>query len=281
MAEAGSIARAGGGDPVRQSQYSRQLKELEEYFETELTRRQGKILALTPAGERLARIVRENFRQLGDFAAESAGEPVVYAIGAGESLIHWLILPRIGGLRVAVPNVRLRVRNMRTTDVIRELGDLRLDFGVVRRGAVPRQFKAVTLGRMGYALYVPAALHPKPQAVRYEDLLCTLPLALLAGEDDFNRHFHAAAEKAGVELNEHLRCESFPQAAQAVAIGTYAAVLPTLARMALPDGQVWELNPSALKALAREVVLVWNPRVTRLRSVAARVQAWLGKTLRF
>ena len=41
VSEAGSIAAAARGDTTRQSQYSRQLKELEQFFGTTLTRRQS------------------------------------------------------------------------------------------------------------------------------------------------------------------------------------------------------------------------------------------------
>src|ERR1051325_593529 len=60
---AGSIAKAARGDPVRQSQYSRQIKELENFFQTKLVtetrkrhspkrsrKRAGPYLALFPAG---------------------------------------------------------------------------------------------------------------------------------------------------------------------------------------------------------------------------------------
>ena len=38
IAEAGGIARIAGGDPAKQSLYSRQVKELEQFFGVELTR---------------------------------------------------------------------------------------------------------------------------------------------------------------------------------------------------------------------------------------------------
>ena len=44
VTQSGSIARAAEGDPNKQSQYSRQLKELEEFFGIELTQREGKNL---------------------------------------------------------------------------------------------------------------------------------------------------------------------------------------------------------------------------------------------
>ena len=76
--DAGSIAQAAPGDPVRQSQYSRQLRELSEFFGCELAQRRGKILKLTAQGERLAELAREQLRSLEDlstFTPVPAGSP--------------------------------------------------------------------------------------------------------------------------------------------------------------------------------------------------------------
>jgi DNA-binding transcriptional LysR family regulator len=54
--EAGSISGAAEGNPVRQSQYSRQLKELESFFGCELTMKDGRYLRLTERGKKLAMI---------------------------------------------------------------------------------------------------------------------------------------------------------------------------------------------------------------------------------
>ena len=58
IAEAGGIARIAGGDPAKQSLYSRQVRELEEFFGVELTRRRGKGIEITEQGMDLARQVR-------------------------------------------------------------------------------------------------------------------------------------------------------------------------------------------------------------------------------
>ncbi len=69
---AGSIAAAAHGDSARQSLYSRQIKELEEFFGVELTCRRGKVLTLTEAGRELARLAGESMRRLDDFLSRSA-----------------------------------------------------------------------------------------------------------------------------------------------------------------------------------------------------------------
>ena len=50
VAEAGGVTKAAKGDPARQSLFSRQIKELEEFFGVELMRRSGRGVALTEAG---------------------------------------------------------------------------------------------------------------------------------------------------------------------------------------------------------------------------------------
>lgn len=271
VAEAGGIAKAVGDDPVRQSQYSRQLKELEDFFGVELTRRAGKSLALTAAGERLAVLVRESYRGLSDFAAECQDEPVVLSIGAGDSLLHWLVLPRIGTLQEGLPNVRFDLRNLRTAEVIKGLADLRLDFGLVRADAVPAQLKSKPLGTLEYALFVPISALRDRKKPDCRWALSHLPIACLDEKSEFGRRLLETTAKAGFHLNIRLGCESFPQACHAVASGGYAAVLPRLAAADLPPERFAVLDSPLFRNQRREIALVWNPRMLRLRAVAQRV----------
>src|SRR3954469_16275610 len=94
--DAGSIAQAAPGDSVRQSQYSRQLRELSEFFGCEVAQRRGKLLKLTSEGERLAELARDQLRSLDDFRCECRQKTVAFSIGAGDSLIQWLVIPRLG-----------------------------------------------------------------------------------------------------------------------------------------------------------------------------------------
>ena len=47
VAEAGNLAKAAKGDTTRQSQFSRQIKELEAFFGVALTRRVGRRIEIT------------------------------------------------------------------------------------------------------------------------------------------------------------------------------------------------------------------------------------------
>src|ERR1700744_3939963 len=100
---AGGITAAAGDDSNRQSQFSRQLKELERYFGVELLKRGRGPAELTDAGQRLYEIIGYTLRALEEFRGTCAGQPVELAIGAGESLIQWLLMPRLPGLAEAHP----------------------------------------------------------------------------------------------------------------------------------------------------------------------------------
>jgi hypothetical protein len=56
-----------GGDPAKQSLYSRQVRELEQFFGVELTRRKGKGIEVTEQGREFARQVRAHLQSLTDF----------------------------------------------------------------------------------------------------------------------------------------------------------------------------------------------------------------------
>jgi DNA-binding transcriptional LysR family regulator len=92
FADAGSIVRAAGGDPVRSSLISRQLGELEKFFAVELVAKKGKGLILTEEGRRLTALVREQFQALEDFGKSAAGKSVRLSLGAGNTILSgWLL----------------------------------------------------------------------------------------------------------------------------------------------------------------------------------------------
>lgn len=279
IAEAGGISKAVGKDPVRQSQYSRQLKELEEYFGVELTQRDGKSLALTRTGQKLSEIIRQNFKSLADFTAECTNEPIVYHLGAGDSLIHWIILPRMGIFQQTFPNVTISIRNLQTAQVIDGLHNLRLDFGIMRRDVMPSVFKSVSLGKTEYALYVPKQLLPTSSQKTYEWVMKNAPIVSMVSSGDYARKLDEIAHKSKVKINSKLECESFPATCHAIQSGCYAGILPIMAAIDLPEDKFIRIESTLFKKLSREIALAWNPRIMRLRSASAEIASWLGKHL--
>lgn len=275
VAQAGGVTRAAKGDPARQSLFSRQIKELEEFFGAELIRRKGRGIVLTEAGARLNVIAREYSAALSDFKSQCKNQPVEIVIGAGESLIQWLLMPRLDQLRTRLPNVRLKFLNLPTAEAVKRLADGLIDFAIVRKDAVARPLKAHPIGTMRYSLFIPAGIPaPAPRRASLK-LLDRLPLATLEGEGSFRSELAQVAGKAGVALNLQIECSSFPLAAKAVAQGNVGAILPTIAAADLPAAMATQVPVTFLKAFDREMCLAVNPRLLRIRTILSQAATTL------
>lgn len=271
VADAGGISRAVGDDATRQSQYSRQLKELGQAFGVELTCRKGRSLKLTPEGEKLAALTRQAFAGLADFAASVSQSPIVYRFGAGESLLQWVVAPVLAAIRQSFPRAIFACTNRRTSDIINALLDFSLDYGLIRENAVPAGLDAKPVGSLDYRLFVPSPLLPCKLPKAPQRLLAELPLATLDGDGDYTAGLASIARTFGQPLNVTLTCSTLPQVCQAVRGGGFAGVLPILARQELPETAVMELDLPALRSLRRPLALCWNSRLVGIRGDAERV----------
>ena len=280
VAEAGSIATAAKGNPVRQSQYSRQLKELEDFFEVELTRRHGKGLVLTQAGRELVEQSRASLKGLEDFHLRWINQPLIYSIGAGESLLEWLLLPSLASVDTSTPGASFKLCNLRTAKIVGGLQDLSLDFGLVRREAVTKSLTAHPLGSIEYAVYCPRELVTNGSKPDLLSVLQSVPLAILGSDGEFRRDFGAWVDKNHLHIKVGLECDSFPQACRAVRTKRFAAVLPTIASCDLPAVDFVKFDLPLEKG-TRGICLAWNPRTLRLRTSASMVADFLGKVLKF
>lgn len=278
--DAGSIAQAAPGDPVRQSQYSRQLRELSEFFGCEVAQRRGKRLKLTPQGERLAELAREQLRSLEDFRAECRQQNVAFTLGAGDSLIQWLVIPRLGKLLDGFPGTTFATTNLRTNEIVGQIADSRLDFGIIRKNAMAPGLKAVSLGVVSYVALLPEALARAHRQLTLRQALAELPLATQTTDGQFTTGLREIAQTLHVPLAPALACQSFPQTLAAVRSGRFWAIVPQIAMRELPAGTVHRLHDDLLSRLDREAMLAWNPRLVRVRPNAARIANRLHDLLR-
>jgi DNA-binding transcriptional LysR family regulator len=277
--DAGSIAQAAPGDPVRQSQYSRQLRELSEFFGCEVAQRRGKILKLTAQGERLAELAREQLRSLEDFRAECKEQSVAFTIGAGDSLIQWLVIPRLGKIIDEFPGTHFATTNLRTNEIVQQLTDCRLDFGIIRKNAMAPGLKAVSLGTISYVALVPDALARGARKPGLKQALADLPLATQTTDGQFTGGLRDIAKALEVPVTPSLACQSFPQTVAALKSGRFWAVVPEIAMPDLTANGVHRIADPLLRQLDREAMLAWNPRLVRVRPKAAKIAARLQRGL--
>jgi DNA-binding transcriptional LysR family regulator len=278
--DAGGIAQAVPGDPIRQSQYSRQLRELSEFFGTEVARRQGRQLKLTAQGVQLAELVRLQFHSLQDFRAECRAESVDYSIAAGDSLIHWLVIPRLGAVVGQDKAARFATCNLRTHEIVQQLTDGRVDFGVMRKDALVPPLKCAPLGSLHFVAVVPKVLVPPWPGVSLAEVLGHLPFAAHTSDGQFTQKLRAIAKSLKTGLRPALTCQSFPQALAAVRSGGFGSVLPALALKELEPSSYVEIPAGPLDNLNRSIVLAWNSRLPRVRPGAKKLIDRLQAALR-
>lgn len=279
VAEAGGFTKAAKGNPAKQSLFSRQIKELEGFFGTELMRRMGRGIVLTPAGERLNVVARECLASLWDFKTESKGLAPEIAIGAGESLIRWRLLPQFAHIQKHLPNVRLKFLNLPTSEIVRRLSDGMIDFGVIRKDAVRRPLQSTSLGIVGYSLFLSSGAAAKKKAGTDASLLDGLPLATLEGNGIFRQELEAVARRLRIALNIQLECSSFPLVGSALEAGTIAAILPSTAGVELSRLGIKRVDLPILKSFDREICFAWNPRLFRIRAALEKASEVLSQAL--
>lgn len=280
LGDAGSIAKAAGGDPVRQSQYSRQLKELESCFGVALTRRQGRGLALTDAGRRLAKLARESLTGLDDFIAAADGQAVHMSVGAGDSLIHWLLMPKMAAFSKEFPAVGVAVYNLRSGEIMERLRDRSLDFGLLRAPEKAADIRQAPLGTLAYRLFVPKGLMAAKGAAS-ADLPKGIPLALPGADTELGREIRAALALGKADALPALEAESFPELLSALLAGGHAAVLPSIAATAATLTGAVPFDPPWLRGGRRKIALCWSARLESTRPGMEKVRRWLAKAFAF
>ncbi len=279
VVEGGGLAAAARGEPVRQSQLSRQLKELEEFFGCTLIERGRGRFRMTAAGQDLCRIVRTALICLQDLEQRCAREPAEVHLGAGESVLVWFVLPRLGAFLAREAQVVLTLHNLQSEEILRRLRDGRLDFGIFR--GVPPQgaLRSAALKPVEHTLFVARSALPQRRSLSPEAVLARVPLALLEGSSDLSQAVADWAETRGVSLRPGLRCTSLLQASEAVKHLGMAAILPTWAELAFAPGEVTTLGLPGIQSLRAPLHLVWSKRQGVVRSFLAQVAKALCTSL--
>ena len=265
---AGSIVNAARGDPVRQSQYSRQIGELEDFFRTRLIERHGKGTRLTPNGRELARISRFFMLGLSNFRRGCLTEEQTFRIGASATFNHHFLVPAISGPLLRNHGGRYVSEIATKDEVERRLHELILDFGVVGQAELSRPLQTKTVGEWNVELWVPKAMGLSQAKAAQAFERGELPLAMARELDDLDVRLNKGRDAI-------LVCNSFLDSFVALEGKKVAALLPgflapkknarSFVRVQMPkiDSQVFRFH------------LAWNPRLLRLNPHAVRQRDWL------
>lgn len=274
VTEAGSMAKAADGDVVRQSQFSRQIKELEEHFQRKFTERSGRNVILNAEGREFAALVRQIMGSLEAWHStegQTTEESVI--LGGGDSFLRGVVIPRLALVRERLPNTVLELRNLRSTEIAEGLDDGRLDLGIIEESDRRAGLGGIKLGRIGYQLL---CFDPQADLTSWQAALA-LPFVALEGA----RHLEAAmgelATKAGIRIAPAVRCASWHAVADCLPVLRGCALVPSIVT---PPAGCRVLPTPKLKLPQRSLWLAWNERRGDLRKNSARWRGVLGDVMR-
>ncbi len=277
VADAGSMAKAANGDAVRQSQFSRQIKELEEHFGRRFTERSGRNVVLTSEGRELAALARQILAGLEAVHATEAEEvSELVVLGAGESFLRGVVLPRLGALRARMPKVVLEMRNLRGAEILDALEEGRIDLGVIDETEKRAGVETLRLGKVAYRLVMAGDTNQERANTDWRAAVAR-PFVVLGGGREWEDRVRALAAHAGGEARVAVRCASWHGVADAVVAVQGAGFLPSTVEN--PAGCVTLKKPK-LALPERTLALAWNARRGDLRLNSGDWRRGLAETLR-
>lgn len=261
VAEFGSIKDAADADPTRQSQYSRQIKELEIALEVTLFDRSGKKWVATEHGRRLLVISRSFFEAIKTLQTDSIGAKLHLRIGSGDGLFAWYITPRLERMRPIYPRISFECRNLRTAEIIRQLSEGEVDIGIVREDAPLENLTLLPFTTIDYSLFVPRQLLPGKSAAGIE-LLRELPMAKLAGLGNLRRTTDTILQSHGIKPINVFEAGSFILLTHAMNLLSLSGIVPSEAKHHFSDELFAKIDLEGLTGLKRKLVIAFNPEMT-------------------
>jgi len=278
VVEAGGISAAVGSDATRQSQFSRQLKELEKALGTPLFDRVGKNLRANEHGRRVALAAHTFFGSLDDVMNAALAKSEMVRLGASEAVLRWLVMPHLSELMSGEPPLRFEITNLRTEMALREIRTGGIDLAIIRTELATDEFQSEPLATFHYVLAVPRTLlRSKEGAEVFEGR--PIAFAELAGDGFFTMTVKSTAKALGLNLRPVIQAESFSLLIAAVQSGTAAAFLPHIAAKSLPEEKFALVSAEGMQTMNRSLSLVWHSEVVESRQPVRRALGRLRRVL--
>lgn len=265
----GSIAQASGGNPNKQSQFSRQLAELEGWFGIELLDRSSVPNKPTVAANRIVGLVDAFMQEIEQVreSAQSGRRTVIF--GAGERMIRGYLIP--WAARAKTEGVKLVFRNLESRTVRRELLAKRVDIGLLRKDQCPVGMAHHPLRPIPMCLFLPERIATSKRRWKWDDLR-ELPIVILGGGNSLAQ----VIETKESDLNIAMECSTWTQVLDGMRACGHGGFVPQDLEHLVPEG--YRRVPLAgLSEHFDEYVIAWNEAAVRkdpfLKSVLTRLGA--------
>jgi DNA-binding transcriptional LysR family regulator len=267
----GGITRAAGGDTSKQSQFSRQIAELESWFGINLLDRSSTPVKPTTAALRIAREVDEFLRGLDSLREEAGSGRKTVVFGAGERMIRSYLIPWAS--KISGEGVCLVFKNHTSGATRTELLAKRLDFGILRKDRCPSGFASIAMKPIPICLLLPAKFASIRSTWSWKDL-SKVPLLQLEGDERFSDFLRERCLDASVELDVAAEFSSWTQlldGMQAFQMGGFA---PKDLEGRFPTGFTQVPLPQ-LSDYADQYVIAWSASEAEKRPELQRLVKFL------
>ena len=279
VAEQGTFGAAAEAVHVSQPAMSAQIAELEQKLGVTLFERDRRGARVTPEGEAIvtaARRVLAEAWELVRLASDRRGDLVgQLTLGVIPTMAPYLLPTVVREIRRRYPATELRLRELRTAELVAALLDGTLDLGLLA-APVPeleRGVEVVELARDPFVLALPDN-HPFAGKARLpQSALAGLPMLLLEEGHCLRTHAENACTQIGASKLGSIQATGLPSLSQMVAAGMGATLLPACAvEVETRPGSGLTTRRLRSPEPFRTVVLAWranSPRAEHFRTLAA------------
>lgn len=276
IVEDGSAAAAAKRTGILPGQLSRQIKDLEFSLGAKLFVKEGKRLKLTTVGLKLAALTNAYFGALKGLRETEGAESKPVTLGAADSIVRWLLLPRFPEILAASSSTGVSLATHRTSAIVERLESGQLDVGIVRADAETDELECSPFPTLRYSLMVPRSVLPEKSAAGIQ-AVGDLPFVMLTGDGQFVRNIEQVAKTNGLSLNVRARVESFSLAVEAAKVLGAATFVPIQAEKEFPVERFTSVEVTGLRGMDRPLVVAvcrktaeFNARVRRFASRLSR-----------
>ncbi len=265
---------------VSQPALSAQIQQLEDVLGVKLFERDKRRVMLTPAGEDLVARARKVLTEAGDIltAASRLTDPFSgpLQLGAIPTVAPYVLPEVVPALVKKYPRVQLRLREDKTSVLIRGLEEGRLDAALLALDVeLGMEVEHALIAEDPFVVAAPPG-HPlqRKKQVQFQDL-DEEDVMLLEDGHCFRGQALALCTRLGAREVD-FRATSLTTLAQMVMSGNGLTLLPALAaRLENRQGQL-VVRPFAAPAPSRTIALVWRPgypRADALRDIAGTLRS--------
>ena len=254
LSETGSITAAAERRHITQPALTRQVQRLAAEVGVPLVRRQGRGVALTPAGEALAALARRQRADRDATLAAIRGQAMTpLRLGCGATVGLTLLPAALARLRAQLPALPVRVHAGDSAATAARLLAGEIDAGLVTTAAADRRLLAVPLLRDPVVAVGPRGGPGRLTLAQ----LAERPLCLYARGTGFRTFLDELFAAAGLFPEPVAEMDSLEALRELVAAGLGLSLLPrSVVAAALGEGRVVGIAVNGLEHAARTIALL-------------------------